>query len=73
MVKVKSKYSIFAIRAQKDKGIVVFNFFDNTCKGLKMKQTTTINKILVQFIVHWLQYNVWKVNCGKDFAPSTNL
>jgi hypothetical protein len=47
MVKVKSKYSIFAIRAQKDKGIVVFNFFDNTCKGLKMKQTTTINKILV--------------------------
>jgi hypothetical protein len=47
MVKVKSKFSIFVIRAQKDKGIVLFKNFDNTCKGFKMKQTSTTKKILV--------------------------
>ncbi len=73
MVRVKSKSSIFAVRAQEDKGIVLFKIFNNTCKGLKTKQTTTTNKIVVQFIAHWLQYNVWEVNHGKDFAPSTNL
>ncbi len=73
MVKVKSKFSIFVIRAQKDKGIVLFKNFDNTCKGFKMKQTSTTKKILVQLVARWLQYNIWKVNCGKDFEPSTNL
>jgi len=47
MVRVKSKSSIFAVRAQEDKGIVLFKIFNNTCKGLKTKQTTTTNKIVV--------------------------
>jgi hypothetical protein len=47
MVKVKSKSSIFAVRAQEVKRIVQFKIFNNTCRGFKMKQTTTTKKILV--------------------------
>jgi hypothetical protein len=47
MVKVKSKSSIFAVISQEAKRIVLFKIFDNTCKGFKMKQTTTTKKIVV--------------------------
>ncbi len=33
MMKVKFKSNILAVKAQEDKGVILFKIFDNTCKG----------------------------------------